>query len=102
MGAVRVDLGSGGVIEEKGCRVIRLQSCVGIALPDQDGGLNQPVPAAAAWIPFLNGPGRCNQLWLQGLDGEPQRELIFIKFRPDYASGKRAYKQVIPRKPHIL
>ena len=101
MGAMRVDLRSGGVIEEKGCRAIRLQRCVGIALPAQDGGLNQPVPPAAVWIPFLNGPGRCNQLWLQGLDGEAQRKLIFTKFRPDYALRKRTYKQVIPRKLHI-
>ena len=101
MGAMGVDMGSGVVIEEKECRTIRLQRCVGIALPAQDVELNQPVPPAAVWIPFLNEPGRCNKLWLQGLDGEPQRKLIFTKFRPDYALRKRAYKQVIPRKLHI-
>ncbi len=77
MGAVRVDLGSGGVIEEQGFRAIHLQRCVEIALPAQDGPLNKPVPPAAAWILCLNGPARCNQLWLQGLDGETQRKLIF-------------------------
>ena len=37
MGAMRVDLGSGVIIEEKGCRAIHLHRCVGIALPAQDG-----------------------------------------------------------------
>jgi len=36
-----------------------------------------------------------------GQDGEPQRKLMFTKFRLDYALGKRVYKQVIPRKLHI-
>jgi len=53
MGAMRIDLGSGVVIEEKGCRAIRLQRCMEIALPAQDGGLNLPVPPVAVWISFL-------------------------------------------------